>query len=115
MDVGSVASTDGDLRLGHRRGPEPISGTLTTLDEAMRALAEARSPSEVIEIASRAEAMRRYAQRSRLGMQAQNRCAEIRLRAERKLGQYLADTERNGGGRPKGVPQGNTFNPPTLD
>ena len=46
-------------------------------------------------------------------MTAQNRCAEIRLRAERKLGQYLADTRRNSGGRPKPVPRGNGF--PTLD
>jgi N6-adenosine-specific RNA methylase IME4 len=46
-------------------------------------------------------------------MAAQNRCAEIRLRAERKLGQYLAGTPRNPGGRPKPVPLGNGF--PTLD
>jgi N6-adenosine-specific RNA methylase IME4 len=45
-------------------------------------------------------------------MAAQNRCAEIRLRAERKLGQYLADTPRNSGGRPKPVPGRNRF--PTL-
>src|SRR5260370_5484200 len=42
-----------------------------------------------------------------------NRCAEIRLRAERKLGQYLVGTPRNSGGRPKPVPLGNGF--PTLD
>src|SRR5258708_14198683 len=46
-------------------------------------------------------------------MAAQNRCAELRLRAERKLGQYLAGTPRNSGGRPKPVPLRNGF--PTLD
>jgi hypothetical protein len=46
-------------------------------------------------------------------MAAQNKCAELRLRAERKLGQYLAGTPRNSGGRPKLVPLRNGF--PTLD
>jgi hypothetical protein len=41
-------------------------------------------------LANTAETLRRYAQRARLGMAAQNKCADIRLRAERKLGQYLA-------------------------
>src|SRR5690349_21216230 len=102
-----------------------MTRTLIPIDTAIRALAEAQLPHEIIDIASRAEAMRRYAQRARLGLEAQNRCAELRLRAERKLGQYLSDTDRNGGGRPpltsaeqsqKAVPQGNTFpGPPTLD
>ena len=41
-------------------------------------------------------------------MEAQNRCAEIRLRAERKLGQLLAITPRLHG-RPKSVPSENTL------
>jgi N6-adenosine-specific RNA methylase IME4 len=41
------------------------------------------------------------------------KCAEIRLRAERKLGQYLGGTPRHQGGRPKPVPRGKGF--PTLD
>jgi hypothetical protein len=84
-----------------------------TVDDALRASAEARSPEQLIGLADTAETLRRYAQRARLGMAAQNRCAEIRLRAERKLGQYLAGTRRNSGGRPKTVPLGNGF--PTLD
>jgi N6-adenosine-specific RNA methylase IME4 len=86
---------------------------LALIDAAMRALAEARAPNELIDLANRAEAMRRYAQRSRLGLAAQNKCAELRLRAERKLGQYLGGTQRHQGGRPKPVPLGNGF--PTLD
>jgi N6-adenosine-specific RNA methylase IME4 len=94
------------------------------IDAAMRALAAAQLPHEMIDVASRAEAMRRYAQRARLGLEVQNKCAELRLRAERKLGQFLADTDRNGGGRPgaaqaepppKPVISVNTFPPPTLD
>jgi len=41
-------------------------------------------------------------------MVAQNRCAEIRLRAERKLGQLLTTAPRLHG-RPKSVPDENTF------
>jgi hypothetical protein len=90
-----------------------VSQFLITVDDALRALAEARSPEQLIDLANTAETLRRYAQRARLGMAAQNRCAELRLRAERKLGQYLVDTPRNSGGRPKPVPLGNGF--PTLD
>ncbi|HWX35126.1 MAG TPA: hypothetical protein VNZ53_47860 [Steroidobacteraceae bacterium] len=64
-------------------------------------------------LANTTETLRPYAQRARLGMAAQNRCSELMLRAERKLGQYLAGTPRNSGGRPKPVPRGNGF--PTLD
>src|SRR5689334_10227771 len=100
-----------------------MARTLIAIDEVMQALVAARAPQEMLDIANKAEAMRRYAQRARLGLEAQNRCAELRLRAERKLGEYLADSERNGGGRPraaslpKPVPPGNTFfpSPPTLD
>jgi N6-adenosine-specific RNA methylase IME4 len=90
-----------------------VSQSLISIDDALRALAVARTPEQLIDLSNRAEALRRFAQRARLGMAAQNRCAEIRLRAERKLGQYLAATTRNSGGRPKPVPIGNGF--PTLE
>ena len=89
-----------------------MSQSLISIDDALRALSEARTPELLIDLSNRAEALRRFAQRAKLGMAAQNRCAEIRLRAERKLGQYLAGTPRNTGGRPKPVPLGNGF--PTL-
>jgi TPR repeat protein len=95
----------------HLLGGVTVSQLLITVDDALRALAEARSPEQLIGLANTAES--RYAQRTRLGMIAQNRCAELRLRAERKLGQYLAGTSRNSVGRPKPVPLRNGF--PTLD
>jgi hypothetical protein len=52
-----------------------------------------------------------YARRAKLGMVAQNRCAEIRLRAERKLGELLTTTPRLRG-RPKSILDENTL--PTL-
>lgn len=85
-----------------------MSNLPVTIDDALRALAEARTPQELIGLANTAETLRRYAQRARLGMAAQNKCAELRLRAERKLGDFLATTTRLHG-RPKSVPQRNSL------
>ena len=81
---------------------------LALIDAAMQALADAKAPAELLDLANKAEALRRYVRRARLGMLAQNRCAELRLRAERKLGQFLAITPRLRG-RPKSVPHGDTL------
>jgi site-specific DNA-methyltransferase (adenine-specific) len=85
-----------------------VSNLLVTIDAALNALASANSPDDLIDLANKAEALRSYARRAKLGMVAQNRCAELRLRAERKLGQLLATTPRLHG-RPKSVPQANTL------
>ena len=85
-----------------------MSKFLITIDDALRALAEAHTPERLIDLANTAETLRRYAQRARLGMAAQNKCAELRLRAERKLGDFLTQTPRLGKGRPsKNVEQKN--------
>jgi N6-adenosine-specific RNA methylase IME4 len=65
-------------------------GELASLERLARAIAEAREPAELVELADRAEAYRRYAERARLGLVLQNRFAEIRLRAERRLGAMLS-------------------------
>jgi hypothetical protein len=82
-----------------------MSQSLITIDDAMRALAEAHTPEQLLDLANTAETLRRYAQRARLGMAAQNKCAELRLRAERKLGDFLVTADRLRG-RPKSIPQG---------
>ena len=85
-----------------------MTNFLITIDDALRALAEAHTPERLIDLANTAETLRRYAQRARLGMAAQNKCAELRLRAERKLGDFLTQTPRLGKGRPsKNVEQQN--------
>jgi hypothetical protein len=56
-----------------------------TIDAALTALASATTLDELIQLSNQAAALQVYAQRAKLGMVAQNRCAEIRLRAERKL------------------------------
>src|ERR1700756_5781113 len=81
---------------------------LITIDAALQALASPTTPDELITLANQAAALQVYARRAKLGMVAQNRCAEIRLRAERKLGQLLTTTPRPHGRR-KTVPSKNTF------
>jgi hypothetical protein len=54
-----------------------------TIDAALSALAS--NARRIIQLSNQAAAFRVYARRAKLGMVAQNRFAEIRLRAERKL------------------------------
>jgi len=70
---------------------------LVRYDAACLALAEAKSFDEVRDVHDKAEALRLY------GRQAKNKeleidAAEIRLRAERRLGEMLTDSERASGG-----------------
>jgi len=88
-----------------------MSQPVITIDAALSALASANTPDELITLANQAAALQVYARRAKLGMVAQNRCAEIRLRAERKLGELLTTTPRLRG-RPKSVLDENTL--PTL-
>lgn len=67
---------------------------LAKLSAATTALAEARTLDEVTHIRDMAEAARTYARAAKLGLEAQNHAAEIKLRAERKAGELLADLER---------------------
>jgi len=90
------------------------SAPLVRYEAACKALAEARAVDEVQDIRNKAEAMRVY------GMQAKNKAlevdaAEIRIRAERKLGELIAEQKRGDGlakPGPKSVPTGNRI--PTL-
>src|SRR5258708_298669 len=79
----------------------PPSTPVSTIDAAMRALAEAQTPLELMKVANMAEALRVYASRAKLGLTVQNKAAEIRLRAERRIGELLTTTERQPVGRPK--------------
>jgi hypothetical protein len=75
------------------------SHELALLGQAGQALAEARSFEEIKEIRDKAEAVRKYAQSASLGLDIQNRAAEVKLRAERQAGRLLAEMTLRGGDR----------------
>ena len=58
-----------------------------------------RSFDQVNAIRVKAELARRYAQTARLGLDMQNLAAEVRVRAERSLGEMLIAAELRGGDR----------------
>lgn len=75
-----------------------MTDTLMKLEGATRMLAEARTLDEVLHVKDIAQAAAEYARAARLGLEAQNHAAEIKLRAERKAGELLKGLERGGGG-----------------
>lgn len=74
---------------------------LALLDQARVAIAEATTVREAKEIRDRAEMLEVYAKRAEYGSILQEKCAAIKLRAERKAGELLAQmgVQR---GRPSG-------------
>ena len=97
---------------------------LIRYDAARKAIAAAHRVDEVRQIRSRAEAVRVYAKQAG-DFELQNQAAEIRIRAERRAGQLLADMTKNPGTRGEGRPRKDgtktrrssttTTYPPTLD
>ena len=80
--------------------PVPLSpDPLAVLARASRALERANTVPAIADVRNRAEALRVYARTARLGLEAQNRCAELRLRAEWKAGRLIPALVRRGGDR----------------
>jgi len=75
------------------------STVLTHFDRARQELELASSIDEVKKIRDQAEALRQYARQQKLSLEMQNRCAEIKIRAERRAGDILVDMEKNPGGQ----------------
>ena len=74
-----------------------MTNALAKLDKATQMLAEAKSLDEVKHIMDIAEAARTYARAAKLGLDAQNHAAEIKIRAERKAGELLLNLEKGTG------------------
>lgn len=77
-----------------------VSGMLERLGRARAALAEVESVEDALRVADFAESVRYAARQAKAGMEAENHAAEVRLRAERRAGELLAQTERHPAGRP---------------
>ena len=71
--------------------------SIALLSRARKALAEARSLDDIIEIRDKAEAARSYAKVAKLSLEIQNEAATIKLEAERKAGVVLAQLAKNKG------------------
>ncbi len=74
--------------------------SLAFFEEARAAVAKAASVDEVKDIRDRAEALRAYTRQASQSLEMQNQCADIKLRAERRLGELLAASVHHQGGRP---------------
>lgn len=84
------------------------------IDETRHAVETAGSFIEVKRIADRAEALRQYAKCIEAGLEAQNLCAEIKLRAERRMGQELSKLPRAKSGPKARVPSHDAREQPKL-
>ena len=72
---------------------------LTHFNAAKSALMQATKIDEVKDIRDKAEAMRAYYRQASESLEMQNQCAEIKLRAERRLGEMLGEMNKNPGGQ----------------
>jgi N6-adenosine-specific RNA methylase IME4 len=79
--------------------PVHADGILSCLDAARRALAEAKTIDEVKHLRDQAQAVRHFLKQRDYSFEAQQDAAEIKLRAERRLGQILAETVNHNGSR----------------
>jgi hypothetical protein len=82
--------------------PDRATFALIALDRARQWLVSAGSIEEVNELRARAEGVRVYTRQAELGKEAENAAAEIRLRAERRVGELLRQTPGSTPGRPTG-------------
>ena len=75
------------------------SEQLDALREARHDLAKATTISEVTSVRARAQSVRLQAQQASLGVEIQNYATELKLQAERRAGQFLAELRLRGGDR----------------
>jgi N6-adenosine-specific RNA methylase IME4 len=76
---------------------QPDSNGVGLLEQAKALLAQASSVDEVKDVRDRAEALRMYAKQAGLGLDMQNQAAEVKLRAERRAGELLAEMPKHNG------------------
>lgn len=80
--------------------PEPGAAVVHMLEQGRAWLVEAQTVREVKELSARAEAIRTYTRQADLGREAEDAACELRIRAERRIGQLLQQQEKAPAGRP---------------
>jgi hypothetical protein len=100
--------------------PRGSAAELAVLIQAAgRSLVLAASVPELKDVRDQAEAIRAYARQRDGCLEVQNAAAELKVRAERRLGELLLELDRNGGGRPEKTPPSvggvSEARPATLD
>lgn len=80
-------------------GPSPLAA----LAKASKMLDAASDIEDVTLVRDQAEALRSLAKQAKAGLEVQNRCAELKLRAERRAGEMLAVLPKAAGARTDSV------------
>ena len=83
-----------DIAWWGRIGDHGVMYELVHFERAYRALQQASSIDEAKDIRDKAEAARAYARQIGLSLEMQNQCCEIKLRAERRMGELLGASPR---------------------
>jgi N6-adenosine-specific RNA methylase IME4 len=88
---------------------------LANIETAKQLLAASSRVDEVKTIKDRAEAARVMARKLKLSEEAQQHAAEIRIRAERRMGELLREAKETGERETRGGDRGNQFSPKSHD
>ena len=95
----NIASNRGrKLPRGNRSLTSVSFYPISIISRAKREILLARDLDEVKDIRDKAEALRLYMKQQGDGLEMQNAVAEIKIRAERRAGEMLAEMEKNKGG-----------------
>lgn len=86
-----------------------MTNELTTLSQAERAVAEAKTVPDLMDVRDTATALREWARSRSLGVDAENLAAAMIIRAERKIGALLPEVLLYKGGVPTPSPAGTGF------
>ena len=78
------------------------AGALAILEDGDRAIAATKTVPEITEMRAQLDGVEEYLKKTgRYDLSMMQRLAELRVRAEQKLGDLLARIEKNKGGQPK--------------
>jgi N6-adenosine-specific RNA methylase IME4 len=79
---------------------EPTEILLCRIEAWKRSIQEFRSVDEAAEVRDQAESIRKYMQKRGFAIEVINAAAELKIRAERRMGELLKEMPKHPGGRP---------------